>query len=455
MPTPESAMAKPRPVLLPLFRCVTFAALLLGAGSVLAAVDDATLARAEALIKEGKADAAYQMLEPLETQGAGDLVYDYLLATAALDSNRPNRATFVYERILAVEPNYVGVRADMGRAYYALGDLGRAKIEFETVLSFPNLPPDLRTQVELYNKAVVERSQQKKLTSTVYAELTYGYDSNVNSGTSDPDVLKALNPGFASLTRPGFETGDQYVAVAVGGELNYLINAQYSAYFGADLRKRAYREWDDADNWSADARLGLSYSGGSWLLKGGLTGGTYAQGDAGRVRDSAGVNLDWRLALDNSTQLTAGASAVRYTYVTAQSSNDNNTYTGSFGGLKVLTGGSVLSLSASVGNEKPTGVRDDGDKRFYGLRLQYQLAFTPTLSAFLSGGATKNAYQGTNLLYAIRRDETTSDVTVGASWLVGKGLALRPQFTYIRNESNAALYTYDKTDASLNLRWDY
>lgn len=41
------------------------------------------------------------------------------------------------------------------------------------------------------------------------------------------------------------------------------------------------------------------------------------------------------------------------------------------------------------------------------------------------------------------------------NWSVAKGVALRPQVSYIKNVSNATLYSYDKTDLSLNLRFDY
>jgi len=94
---------------------------------------------------------AYQLLEPHEDRLAGDIKFDYLLARSALETGRPSKASFIYERILAQEPNYVGVRLEMGRAYLALGDYARAKLEFETVMRFENLParaaragPDLR-----------------------------------------------------------------------------------------------------------------------------------------------------------------------------------------------------------------------------------------------------------------------------------------------------------------------
>ena len=59
-------------------------------------VDQALLEKAEGLVKASEFETAYALLEPWEIAGAGDPVYDYLLGTAALESNRPSKASFVF-----------------------------------------------------------------------------------------------------------------------------------------------------------------------------------------------------------------------------------------------------------------------------------------------------------------------------------------------------------------------
>jgi len=139
------------------------------------AADDAdVVAQAEALVLSGRYAEAYRLLEPLEDKLAGDVKFDYLLARSALETGRPSLASFIYERILAVEPNFLGVRLEMGRAYLALGDYARAKLEFETVLNFPNLPPDLRQQAEIYGKAAEEQLSGKRTLAFGYIEYGLG-----------------------------------------------------------------------------------------------------------------------------------------------------------------------------------------------------------------------------------------------------------------------------------------
>ena len=113
---------------------------------------DLDLARAEGLMKEGKAAEAYTLLEPFEFEQSGDIKFDYLLGIAALDSGKPDKATIAFERVLAVDPNFAGARIDMGRAYFQLGDFTRAKTEFETVLT-QNPPPAAKVTID--RKSVV------------------------------------------------------------------------------------------------------------------------------------------------------------------------------------------------------------------------------------------------------------------------------------------------------------
>lgn len=422
----------------------------------LAEVARPTLEKAEALMKAGKADEAYLLLEPLEVDGAGDVMYDYLLATSALESKRPSKATFVYERILAVSPGYIGVRADMGRAYFALGDYGRAKIEFETVLTAQNLPPDLRSAAEQYVKAAEARSQSKRTVGSGYLELGYGRDNNIGSAT---DLASINLPAFGLYTPTpptGQKTGDNYATVGLGGEVTHQFDEQWSAYVGADYRGRGYKTFHDTGYWTLDGRTGLSYSGGAWQLRGGVNAGEYFLNHA-HLRNTVGATLDWRLALNPTNQISLGAAFTDGRYVpAAQTSQDTQTTTLTAGWLTALGDGSaVLGLNASGGREASIKSRDDGDKLFYGARFFLQKNFTPQWGAYISSGVTLSKYNGLNTYYTLRREERLLDAALGLTWAVVKGVSVRPQLQYVKNTSNAELYAYDKTDISVNVRMDF
>jgi tetratricopeptide (TPR) repeat protein len=420
-------------------------------------VDQALLEKADALLKEGKADEAYQLLEPIEVQGAGDLVYDYLLGTAALESNRPSKATFVYERILAVAPAYVGVRADMGRAYFALGDYGRAKIEFESVLAFQNLPNDLRGSVEQYAKAAEARAQAKTTVATGYLEIGFGNDSNINSANGSALINY---PGSALVPAGAYspdKKSDNYATLGLGGEVNHQLSDKWGLYVGGDYRGRAYQTYcDNTCNFTLDTRGGVTYTGAGWLLKTGLTAGGYNLNNA-LYRDSTGLTADWRMALSSGNQVSLGLISTRTSYLNNATVNQNTqTNSVSAGWLTSLGDGTaIFSLTASGGVELSTGGRDDGDKQFFGLSALIQKSFNDRWGGYVVLNATPAKYSGTNTLYGISRDESLYELSFGVTWTVTKGVSVRPQVTYTKNASNAELYSYDKTDASVNLRLDF
>ena len=119
------------------------------------------LAKANALMKQGKAAEAYALLEPFEFEQSGNVQFDYLLGIAALDSGKPAKATLAFERVLATDPNFAGARLDMARAYYQLGDYTRAKTELETVLKL-NPPPAARATINNYLAAIAKLENAKK-----------------------------------------------------------------------------------------------------------------------------------------------------------------------------------------------------------------------------------------------------------------------------------------------------
>ena len=412
------------------------------------------MAQAESLYKGGRYAEVYALLEPLEDRLAGDVKFDYLLARSALEIGQPSKASFIFERILAVEPGYVGVRLEMGRAYLALGDYARAKLEFETVLRFDNLPPDLRQQAVLYDKAATDYLAGKKTTFHAYAEYGYGYDSNALSATNVRDIT-TINGLPITLPDSALEQSDHYHALALGGEVIHAIGERFSLFAGLDGRARSYRSVEAADLGSVDARFGLGYNDAASSARLGFTAGRFwlAHQD---TRNSLGISGDYRRLLGKQDQLTLAAAATRFEFIPdAFQINDYDLYGLAVGWLHATANGrAAVGLTLVGGIEKETNGREDGDKPFLGARLNLQRALTANLGAFLAGGVQRGNFSKENPLFGIKREETLLDAVGGVSWNFAKGWSLRPQVLYIKNDSNISLFEYDRTEVSLNLRKD-
>jgi tetratricopeptide (TPR) repeat protein len=435
--------------------CATLFAVL-GAVAVSAWCADADIvAQAEALVRAGRYADAYALLDPLEDRLAGDLKFDYLLGRSALETGHPSRASFIYERILAVEPNYIGVRLEMGQAYLALGDYARAKLEFETVLRFDNLPPGLREQANVYGKAADEFISGKKTAAYGYVELGYGYDSNAQSATRNSEI-SIVNGNTLILPPSSLKRSDHYKALSLGGEVVHALDSRFSAFAGTDLRGRSYNNIDVADFYSADARFGLGYNEGAASARLGLSGGRYWL-DYEKTRDNLGLTADYRYLLGKQDQVSVNGLATRMRFLSeALSVNNYDLFQMTTGWLHGSADGrAAAGFALLFGKENATNGRQDGDKSFYGARLTLQTAFSDSIGAFFLAGVQRGKYAQLNALFDTTRDDRLYDVTTGLTWSIAKGWSLRPQLVYYKNHSNISLFEYDRTDVSLNLRADF
>lgn len=416
--------------------------------------DAAVIAQGESLVRAGRYADAYKLLVPHEDRLAGDLKFDYLLARSALESGQPSKASFIYERILAVEPNFVGVRLEMGRAYLALGDYARAKLEFETVLRFDNLPADLRQQAQIYGNAADQYIAGKKTVAVGYVEYGFGYDSNPQSSTRISEISLA-GGGTLLLPQTALAQGDQYHALSMGGELIHAVSDRFSVFVGGDARARLYRDLSVAEFGTVDGRFGLGYNAGAHNVRLSLTGGRFWLDDL-ETRDSAGGTLDYRYLASKQDQINLGLSASRNKFLPdALKINSYDLFQGSFGWLRATADGrGAAGLTLLAGAENETNGRVDGDKPFVGLRITLQRTLASAVGGFLLAGAQYGEYSEVNPLFGAKREDTLYDVTLGVSWGFAKGWSLRPQALYMKNRSNLPLFEFDRTDVSLNLRLD-
>ena len=410
---------------------------------------------AQTLLAEGQAAQVYEMLAPFEAQLAGDLRFDYLLARSALDSGKPSIASFIYERILAVEPNYAGVRLENGRAYLELEDFARAKQEFETVLAFENLPPDLQGAAEQYLRIAEERLTPKRTFFNAFAEYGFGHDDNVNSAIAEEIV--PLPGGLLLLLDPlSRERDDFYHALTAGAEVQHFVTERWSVFAGADYRARLHLTETIFDFHDLGARVGVGYNTGRHLFR--LSGrlSRFFIDDTA-LRDLGGATLEWRHAVDDRNQVSATASYLQYRFRgAALETLDFDSY-----GIGVgwnhgfLDGRALLGVTANVGYEDAQGERLDGNKRVGGLGLSLQGVVTDTIGAFLFAGVQRGNHDERNVLFAVRRHDTLYNAGGGVSWRFAKGWSLRPQLTWTRSASNIELNDYKRMDVSLSMRKDF
>ncbi|MBV8665472.1 MAG: tetratricopeptide repeat protein [Burkholderiaceae bacterium] len=428
------------------------------------AADDSTLEQARTLMAQGNARAAYAMLEPLEFDRAGDVEFDTLLGVAALDSGSPDKATLAFERVLAVDPNAAGARLDLARAYFALGDLPRARQELD-LLTANNPPPAARVVIDKYKAAIAEREKKKATTTTAYAEGFIGYDNNITSVVSDfgGAVLASYNlAGFLPTGNSVMRTSSIFGA-AGGFAVDHRVDDHWSLAGGLDAHYRGVTQDDNYSSEELDARASAARSSGADTWRAGITLQDFLQRTDVPTdnRNAIGLNFEWRHTYNDYNQGSVFGVVTRQRYPDIAVDDINSTIVGA-GWLHLFQGPhhGLMYANLIVGQENainPLVNGSDNSRRDAGGRLYMQLSANDQVDWFANFGLLQRSDRSpyARAITVEYGNDHLSDATVGCTWRPYPQWSLRPQVSYSENRSNVALSDFHRLEALLTVRYEW
>lgn len=345
-------------------------------------------------------------------------------------------------------PDTVAAHLELGRAYFALGQYAEAKIEFETVLRFDNLPQDLLSQVEIYNDAARQALDEKRpLTAFGYAETGVGrYRVNSTRGTD----------AFG-----GGDRRDTFYNARVGGGMNYALPNDYALDGSLDYRFRYYDNSESRNDSDLRWRFAGSRSFGDNNLAVGVRGRNSYRGD-GDYRNDAGIFTDYRYRVDPDNQLTLGAEYRRRRYPEGALRDRSRTSADISGGWvhSLLDGSGSLTVTAHGGQHFATS-RPDGNSSFYGATVALDFTVNNTLGWGTFAWWERDAYNIDRVHFhpdtldnsvLLRRKDNLYEVGAYLVWEFAPTWTLRPEILWIRDQSNSVGFNYSSTEVWLNIR---
>jgi hypothetical protein len=419
----------------------------------LAAFADAVTDRAKALLQRNDAAGAYKLLLPLEPQRAGDAEYDYLLGIAALDAGDAERAVFALERVLALQPENLQARAEIARAYLATGEREAAKREFEAVRA-RQVPAEVRATIERFLSAIAaaERTRLDR-----YLELSFGYDTNVNSATGMSTIAIPAIGNLAFTLDPTLtERDDRFLNLAAGVNFTRKLSLAWSVVggFGANLRQNLSEARFNTD--ALDASLGMRFARGLNAITVGAQGQYFAV-DASTYRTSSGVIAQWQHSYDERTQATLYGQHAALRYDTQPVRDADRSVLG-LAYAKAFSGEYSPALFASLygGEEKEVNeLFPHLGHELLGVRLGGQLRLEGGWSLFGSLAHERREYGGTEPLFLVVREDKQTDLNAGLSYLWRSGTTLRLQLSHTQNSSNVVLNEFERTVVSTAVRFNF
>lgn len=411
----------------------------------MSAENRAMLVRAESLIANGQGEGAYQLLSPAEPALAGHPYFDYLLGVAALDSGRLSEAVFSLRRSVAVAPQFSGARMELGRAYFESGDPGQARPLFSSLLD-ENPPPGVRDVLQQYITAIDDRPAVPGSRFSPYLEVHAGHDSNANGSTSNQQFLGfTLNPNNLETESPFAEIGAGFTAVVPR-------SSQFSWVYNGRVGHR-----DNTDASFINATLlsgfaGSAWQRGAWFGRAGIDG-YWAARDGESNENYAGLDLLFGNRFADYWDVTVGIRGGAQRFDSAIQVLDVDRFLYTVGLSRQFSGTSRLTLQALGGSdsEKQTG-SPYGNSKFGG-RLSFSTELGRAAFLHASLGSLTTEFDGLFFGFTREDTQTTAALQVEFRNAFTDGLTVMPGLRYIDNESDVALYEYDRTEIGLLIRW--
>lgn len=431
--------------------CAVVAALSLHAGGALA---DEVTDRAKALLNANKGADAYQLLEPLESARAGEVEFDFLLGLAALESGQNTRAVFALERVLAMDPNNIRARAEIARAYLALGETQTAAQEFETVKK-QGVPADVSLTIDRYIAAARRIDDQNATSLTGYIEATIGYDTNVNVG---PNKSSVAIPGFGGLpfklSKDSRSNDDGFATIGGGFNLRTPIGNGYTLLLGASATQRNNFRYQQFDMQSGDANVGVTRTADQDVYTLMAQTGVVSV-DGIRYRNATGLTGQWQRNLDARNQVGVFAQYTDLQYA-SQDVRDANRWVAGASYAHLYREGIMAFASAYFVQELPQKshvgwLGFDGFGMRIGGRMNYDA------QTVLFGGATYE-YRGYNKedpSFLNKRRDNQYGLLFGATRYYTKEWSVTPQLSLTYNDSNQELYEYNREMLSVTVRREF
>lgn len=434
-------------------RVAAFVAFIGTSSAVLAA--PSLQVQATQLLQADNGKAAYALLEPQEMAFAGDIELDLLFAQAALAVGQNTRAVFALERILAQRPEHARARAEIARAYLALGETANARAEFNAVKA-QGVPESVARTIDHYLAAVDRIEADARTNVRGYVEATLGYDSNVNVA---PNKSEVAIPGFGglpfTLDNKSRAAADWFGSLGAGVNLRTPLNRRWSVVGGLSGTQRWNQHRGEFDMLSGDASLGVLHSRERDIYSFNLQGGSTVV-DSARYRETTGFSAQWQRNLDARNQVSLFLQYADMRYISQPIRNAERWVVGGGYG-HAFRSGSVAYGSAYLLKEEPRsqGTASHLSLEGVGMRIGGQLPYSEQTSLFANASIEWRWHKGIDASFLLARSDQQSSIGAGVVHELRRDLRVTGQYTWTDNRSNIELNQYRRDMVSLTVRQDF
>lgn len=403
----------------------------------------ALLAKGKELVLANRMQEAFDLLSAHEFQLAGNVDFDYLYGTAAVDSQNADLAIFALERVIEQQPSFAGARIELARAYYEIGDNESARYHFE-YLQGQNPPPNVQAAITSYLRAIDRLAGAYRPIHLPHIAGGFGWDSNANASTGTNQFL-----GFV-LDGNNVETDSPFYFASIGDYYSRPLTPEVKLVLtgGASHRKYPDASFVDATDVFANAGFEWNY-GDTKIFPSFGAAFNWLDGDdnldryVGDVLVTHSLSDDWKLF--------GGATAAAHRFTSDLEIRDVNVYNGRVGVEHYLNPatGSVISTMALFGTDSAR----DSDSPFgndrWAVAISGSHLLAPRLLLGLNAGFRNTDYEGDFLGQEREDDQWDASISLHLFDWPAQGWRMIGRVAYTDVDSDLELYTYDRTEVGL------
>jgi len=379
---------------------------------------------------------------------------DLWCGVAAVDVGRAGEGVLALERYVLRYPDDVRARLELARAYFYAGDDAASRREFESVRS-AEPPAEVRAGIDRYLEALSAREGQYRTRVWGFVEAGAGYDSNVNAGVAQADIALPVL-GTVTVASFGVEQSAAFGWLAGSVQLSHPVAPGVSVYGGLVANGQFNSGASDFNIVQGAATLGASGQRGRSTFYGTYTYGELAVG-GDRYRHSNGVSAEWRYALTDFATVSVVPQISWLDYNGANDVRDSEFYSLGVSARRIwpVAWQPVLNLAAIGGRESNRNDRPDLGRNLFGVSADLTLSPAPQWALNAAASFVRSDYMGPVPLLGLSRRDDNYVGSVGAMYFFTRQLSARLEAQYFQNDSNIALYQYDRYVVAAKVRYDF
>ncbi len=394
---------------------------------------------------------SYSILSKLYLTKLSDSKLNFYLGRSAFETGNYEVALAAYERVEMLDAGNLRNKLEMARTYFMLKMFEDAEMAFKDVLQNPNIPQNVRTNIEFYLSKVTKVQNKSFTYATVNVDFVY--DSNVNYGSLDSQYNVNVS-GTNQMINSEPVRSD--TAFQVYAEIVNIYDIGSKNGFAIKNKMKVYlKDYQDLDAYNIDYFAytpSLLYKERKFLAELEFGFDVLKLGDH-KYLDSISASPRFEYNHNNTLKSITFFKFQKKDYVQeAQNDLDASHYEFSYAIQNILSPHSYVQADIrGIREKKEHGERIDVDYDEYRLNLAYVNQFTTTYGADFFGEYRKRAYEDFSSLFNSSREDDAINVGGTLNAKIVDSLRVHLKANYNRVDSNQERYSYHKHTLTLGL----